>query len=533
MRLKTAPYGILFAGMAALLSCGQPLAPGKNEPSENVLRRGLGGEPATLDPAAAVDTFSTQLLQDLYEGLTIESSSGDVIPGIASSWEVDKSGTKYTFKLRTNAFWSNGERVKAKDFITAWKRVIDPKQGSPVANELRLIEGASEIISGQSPPSSLGVSAPSDDVLVVNLVQPAPFFPGLVAHSVAFPIYSQESARSHDPRSWVSDGPYVLANWQPGTQIVLRRNTRYWDEKSVQIETVHYQFAPDQNAQFAAYRAGQLDMTDTIPPNAIASIRREHPNEVVIAPYLATAYYGVNFLHRPFDGNKQLRQALAMAISRQRLVDALALGQIRAFGIVPPSSWNYTPQRWDWETLSEDDRIAAARKLYAEAGYSRQSPLELRLLYNSNPEIKQTALLIASMWKEVLGVETQLFDEEFRVYLQSRHDKSKWDVVRLAWNADYNDASNFLEIFRSNSANNDTGYSNISFDKLLDTAASTADPSLRRRLLETAEKTILDDYPAIPLYFLVSKRLVKPYVLGVKPNALDRIYSKSISVLPH
>jgi len=137
------------------------------------------------------------------------------------------------------------------------------------------------------------------------------------------------------------------------------------------------------------------------------------------------------------------------------------------------------------------------------------------------------------MWKEVLGVETQLIDEEFRVYLQSRHDKSKWDVVRLAWNADYNDASDFLEIFRSNSANNDTGYSNISFDKLLDTAASTADPSLRRRLLETAEKTILDDYPAIPLYFLVSKRLVKPYVLGVKPNALDRIYSKSISVLPH
>jgi oligopeptide transport system substrate-binding protein len=534
MRPTAIHFGLLLALLAATVGCGQQQPSGSSAvPAQSVLKRGLGGEPASLDPATAVDTFSTQVLQDLYEGLTVESSSGQVTPGVAASWKVDASGTHYTFQLRSDARWSNGQRIRAQDFATAWKRVLDPKQGSPVANDLRLIVGATEIMSGKSPSSSLGVATPSDDVLVVDLVQPAPFFPELVAHSVAFPIYSQESARSHTADNWVSNGPYVLSNWQPGTRIVLKRNKTYWDEKSVPIEMVDYEFAPDQNAQFAAYRAGQLDMTDTIPANAIESIRAAHPKEVVIAPYLATAYYGLNVEQAPFKGNQKLRQALAMAIDRQRLVAALGLGQIQAFGIVPPSSWNYTPQRWPWETLSSADRVAAARKLYAQAGYSTTKPLGLRVLYNSNPEIKQTALIIAAMWKDTLGIDTELIDEEFRVYLQSRHDKKKWDVVRLAWNADYNDASNFLEIFRSDSANNDTGYNNPAFDRLLDKAGNSADPNVRRDLLEAAEKTMLDDYPVIPIYFLVSKRLVKPYVVGVNPNPLDRLPSRSISILPH
>jgi oligopeptide transport system substrate-binding protein len=141
--------------------------------------------------------------------------------------------------------------------------------------------------------------------------------------------------------------------------------------------------------------------------------------------------------------------------------------------------------------------------------------------------------MVAAMWKEVLGVETTLSDEEFKVFLESRHDRSKWDVVRLAWNADYNDASSFLDIFRHNSSNNDTGYFNPSFEKYLDEAGKTADATERRRLLESAEKLMLQDYPIIPLYYFVSKRLVKPYVSGVAPNALDRIGSKSLSVLPH
>jgi oligopeptide transport system substrate-binding protein len=307
----------------------------------------------------------------------------------------------------------------------------------------------------------------------------------------------------------------------------------YWDRGNVRIPRVQYHIAPDQNSQFAAYRAGQLDMTDTVPTNAVASLRSEHSNEIVIAPYLATAYFGLNIAAPPFKGNLKLRKALSMAIDRQRLVTALSLGQIGAYGFVPPGTWNYNPQHMEWEQLSDLDRVAEAKRLYAEAGYSTQTPLHLRLLFNSNPAIKQTALMTAAMWKEELGIDTELTDEEFRVFLQSRHDKKRWEIVRLAWNADYNDASNFLDIFRANSPNNDTGYSNPSFDQILDRAANTADPGIRRDLLENAEKTMLADYPSIPLYFFVSKRLVKPYVQGVKPNPLDRVGSKELVILPH
>jgi oligopeptide transport system substrate-binding protein len=222
-----------------------------------------------------------------------------------------------------------------------------------------------------------------------------------------------------------------------------------------------------------------------------------------------------------------------MAIDRKRLVTALALGQVGAYGFVPPGTWNYEPQRWEWEKLDDVERIAEARRLYAQAGFSERAPLRLRLLFNSSPSIKQTAIMIAAMWKEELGIDTTLSDEEFRVFLQSRHDRQKWDVVRLAWNADYNDASNFLDIFRVNSSNNDTGYSNPTFDEFLDEAANAANPEIRRGLLESAERLMLADYPVIPLYFFVSKRLVKPYVLGVKPNALDRVGSKALLILPH
>jgi oligopeptide transport system substrate-binding protein len=497
------------------------------------LRRGIAGEPSSLDPGAAADNFSTQVIQDLYEGLTRESSSGEVVPGVASSWEVDPTGTKYTFHLRPNASWSNGKHVVAGEFVASWQRVLDPKQGSPVSSELKILKGAAAIISGKSSPTTLGVVAQGSDLLIVNLEQPAPYFPQLLAHSAAFPIYSDSSARSHTAISWVSNGPFILSSWLPGTTIELKRNAAYWDRANVQLDSVDYQIAPDQNSQFAAYRAGQLDMTDTVPPNVIESLRKEHPQELVIAPLLATAFYGLNLQAPQLHGNLNLRKALSMAIDRRRLVASLALGQTPAFGLVPPGTWNYESQQWNWESLTDADRIAEAKRLYAEAGLSDRTPLRLRLLFNSSPSIKQTAILVAAMWKEALGVDTILTDEEFRVFLESRHDKHKWDIVRLAWTADYNDASSFLDNLRSNSSNNETGYSNPLFDKFMDEAANTSDSSMRRGLLAKAESSMLDDYPIIPLYYLVSKRLVKPYVLGVKPNALDRVGSKELSLLPH
>jgi oligopeptide transport system substrate-binding protein len=520
---------ICFSLLACFCGCSYRANPTDTE----VLRRGLGGEPSALDPAAAADNFSLQVVQDLYEGLTTESASGDASPGVASSWQIDSSGTLYTFQLRSSARWSNGAPVLAKDFVAAWQRVVDPREASPVADNLRLIAGAADIISGHSPPSTLGVLAQSDHVLLVKLERPAPFFPQLLTHPSASPIYSDASARSHDPATWVSNGAYVLANWQPGTKVELTRNVNYWDRDNVHIPRVQYQVATDENSQYARYRAGQLDITDSVPANAIPSLRSQHSIELVIAPFLATAYYGLNLAKPPFAHNIDLRRALALAIDRKQLVNSLAFGQSPAYGFVPPGTWNYQPQYWEWRDLIDIDRIAQAKQFYKRAGYSADHPLHVRLLINANGVIKNTAILIASMWKDTLGIDTEITEEEYRVFLQSRHDKKRWDIARLGWTADFNDASNFLDIFRSQSPSNDVEYNNPNFDKLANDAANTPDAMRRRTLLESSERTMLEDYPVIPLYFFVSKRLVKPYIIGVRPNPLNRLPSKTLTIVAH
>ncbi|MGA2776822.1 MAG: peptide ABC transporter substrate-binding protein [Steroidobacteraceae bacterium] len=530
MRALLSPWFAIGLALA-LAACGGQSLPGGG--GNSLLRRGLSGEPASLDPAAASDNFSTQVMQDLYEGLTSESASGAPVPGAASAWTVDATGREYRFQLREDARWSNGSPVRARDFVSAWQRVIDPKNGSPVADNLRLIEGAAAIIAGKADPGSLAVYAPDDRTLIVKLTQPAPYFPEVLTHSSTFPIYSAISAGSHSPETWVSNGPYVLKRWRPGTTIELAKNPQYWDRAHVQIAAIQYQIASDETAQLSRYRAGELDLTNSVPPNAFAALKGANSSELVIAPFLATAYYGINLKFGPTADNIKLRRALAMSIDRHRLVAALGAGQTPAYGFLPPGIWNYSQQFLPWKDLPDQERIDEAKRLFSEAGIPGARPLRLRLLFNSNVVIKQTAILIAAMWKEVLGIDTALIDEENRVFLISRHDRMRWDVARLGWVADFNDASNFLDIFREHSTNNDAGYSNAAFEALLDAAADTADPAKRRSLLEQAERLMIGDYPIIPLYHFVSKRLVKPYVSGVDPSPLDGVPSKALSITPH
>jgi oligopeptide transport system substrate-binding protein len=511
----------------SLAGCHQESAPPS---SAATLRRGLNGEPSTLDPALVGDTYSTELVQDLYEGLTVVAPDGQVTPGVAESWTIDSTGTEYTFILRPDARWSNGAPVTAQQFVTAWRRVLDPKVGSPIADNLRLIAGASAILAGKASTDTLGATALSAGVLRVKLQTPAPYLPQILSYSAASPIYSEDSAKSHNAASWISNGAYTLDGWNPGTTIELARNESYWDKKHVQIPHVEYQFITDEASQFARYRTNQIDLTDVVPVNALPALRAAHSTELVLTPFLATAYYGLNLAEGPTAHNRQLRQALNMAIDRRRLVDTLGFGQLPAYGFLPTGIWNYSPQSFPWKDLPDDARIAEARRLFKAAGFGPDHPLALRVLYNSNPTIKQTAVLIAAMWKEVLGIDSVLNDEEFRVFLQSRRDRSRWDVVRLNWNADFNDASNFLEIFRQSSTNNDEAYANPGVNSLLEEAEKNADAGSRRTLLQNAETAVLDDYPIIPLYFLVSRRLVKPYVLGLQPTPLNVVRSKTLRI---
>ena len=494
----------------------------------DTLRRGINGEPSTLDPTFAGDTFSTELIQDLYEGLTEATSDGGVIPGTAESWEIDPTGTEYTFKLRADARWSNGAPVTAQQFVEAWRRAVNPKNGSPEADNLRSIVGASAILAGKAPLETLGVSAPSQRVLLVKLIAPTPYLPQILSHPITFPIYSEASAQSHRSTAWVSNGAYVLERWNPGASIHLARNESYWDKAHVQITHVEYQFITDEAAQFARFRTGEIDLTDVVPANALPTLRAAHSKELVLSPFLATVYYGLNLQQGPTANNVQLRQSLAMAVDRKRLVESLGFGQAPAYGFLPAGISNYSPQTFSWSDLSDQQRIAEAQRLFKASRPPSDAPLTMRVLYNSNPTIKQTAIVVATMWKEVLGINTVFDDEEYRVFLQSRHDRSRWDAARLNWSADFNDASNFLEIFRQPSPNNDEAYANPNVDHLLEKAENTADLMIRRTLLEKVESTVLADYPVIPLYFSVSRRLVKPYVAGLQPTPLNQVPSKSL-----
>jgi oligopeptide transport system substrate-binding protein len=288
---------------------------------------------------------------------------------------------------------------------------------------------------------------------------------------------------------------------------------------------------PDANAELRRYRAGQLDVTQSVPPAALASIRKERPIELHVAPFLGIVYYAFNLHSAPFKNNANLRKALVMAVDRRAILSTIEpFDQNPAYGFVPKGTWNYEPQSWLWATWSGAARLAEARRLYAAAGYSKAIPLHLKLLLNANPNIKQLAVAVALMWRQSLGIETELIDEEYRVFLDSRKDISRWDIVRLAWTADYNDAGNFLDAFRSNSHNNDSGFHNARFDDLPEESATNADALKRREDLESADQIMLGDYPVIPIYFSSSKRLIKPYIHGELPNALNRLYSKHLSI---
>ncbi len=520
----------------AISGCGQDPSGQINgtsnlEAHKKVLHRGSGGEPGTLNPALAVDTFSFEILRDLFEGLTSEAADGTITPGVASSWIVSNSGKRYEFAIRPDAKWSDGEPVRARDFVRAWQEIVDPINASPVADILRPIQFAPEILEGSMPPQQLGVRALNDTTLIVELNQPTPYFPQLLSHSATFPTRGSQLVTKQGATALISNGPYSLSLWRPGGEIRLEKNKFYWGGTSVKIDTVVYSPIANEDSEFNLYRSGELDITASVPPTALPIINRDFPTELHIAPFLGVYYYALNLHSGPLRTSAKLRQALSMAIDRETLKSSLLpFGQAPAYGFVPPGTWNFGSQSWNWKEKPTEVRHQFARDLYAEAGYSQSHPLHLRLLFNTSPSIKRMAVAVAAMWKQCLGVETELIDHEYRVFLDSRKAVDQWDVLRLGWTADFNDATNFLDTLRKSSPNNDSGYQNPEFDSVMNLAAQTIDTAKRKSLLEYAERIAIGDYPVIPIYFYTSKRLISSRVRGATSNSLNRLYSKHLDI---
>ena len=525
---------LLVALGLTLVSCGNPVDP---KAEVTTLHRGLSIDPESVDPHKSRSVQAAEVLRDIGEGLLSYSASGELVGGVAKEWTVAEDGLTYTFLLRDDARWSNGGPVTAEDFAFSFRRLVDPDTAAFYAEMLGSIVNVRTIIAGEKAPQDLGVVAVDERTLVITLDQPTPYLLSLLTSPSTFPVHPDSIAQHGDaftrPGNLLSNGAYKLDAWEPGSVLVLSRNEYYWNNDETAIDAVNHHVLTQEMTELNRYRAGEIHITGSVPPDSIQQIRAERPAELHIAPYLGVYYYGFNLTKPPFKDNPQLRAALSMAVDRDVLVEQITgRGEAPAYSWVPPGVNNYEPRRLAYADMSQDERNAHARRLIKEAGYGPDNPLQIELRYNTSDTQQRMALAIQSMWKDALGIETTIINEEFQVLLANTQAREITQVFRSSWIGDYNDAHTFLSIMESDNPANQPAYASEEFDSLMQRAAQQVDLDRRRLWLEEAERVLLADHPGIPLYFYVSKHLVSPDVVGWGDNVLDYHYSQHLSLVP-
>ncbi|TVQ41358.1 MAG: peptide ABC transporter substrate-binding protein [Wenzhouxiangella sp.] len=496
-----------------------------------VLFRGNGEEPQTLDPHLAEGVPSANILRDLFEGLTTTDPDGRIVPGAAIHWDISRDGLTYTFYLDPNGRWSTGEAVTAEDFVWSWRRVVSPKTASAYSRMLAPVANATAILSGQAEPETLGVSALNETTFQVRLDDPTPYFLGLLTHPTTYPVH-RASFDAHGsshvrPGNLVSNGAFVLADWQVRSRIELLRNMHFRDATNVFIERVVYFPFEDENTEFNRFRAGDLHWTYQVPSGQFRWLTEHMSEALMVAPWFGTYYFSFNLTRYPFQDNPELRRALNLAIDRDIITERVSrFGEIPTFNLVPAGLPDYEPPLPEYAEWTQQEREAEALRLYHRAGYSESNPLTVELRYNTSENHRRIAVAVAAMWKQVLGVRTRMVNEEFRVFLQNRAQRRVTQVFRAGWIGDYQDAFSFLELYHSGHGRNDAGYDNPSFDRLLEQIAAERIPARRRNLMVEAERTLLADQVILPVFTYVSKRLVDPRLKGWQENIMDQHLSR-------
>ena len=528
---------LLAAGVVAwlLLSPNDATEPESVGTQPSVLNRGIGPEPESVDPQRANSLQAHEVLRDLFEGLLTYDAAGELVPGIAERTEVSDDGLEYRFFLRPNVRWSNGDPLTAEDFVFSFRRLVDPRTGAFYAELLAPIVNAAEIVAGDAPPDALGVTAVGPLELTVRLTQPTGYFLSLLTQPPTFPVHAgnieQHGERFTRPGNLVSNGAYVLQDWTLGAVIELNKNANYWDAANTAIDIVRHHVAEEPANELRRYLAGELDITSTVPSSEFERMARERPDELKVAPTLSVYYLGFNLTKPALGGNLALRQALSMAIDRQRIADqVVGRGEKPAYSFTPPGTANYEPPTFAFANSTRDERHARARRLFADAGYGPDNPPELQLRYNTSETHQRVALAVQDMWRRVLGFEVELVNEEFKVLLANVRAKQVTEIFRLNWSGDYNDAYSFLSILESDNPSNLFGYRNGEYDRLLDSANRQTKPDRRRVFLEEAEALMLSEHPLIPIYFYVGDHMVSTRVAGWQDNVLDFHYSQHLRI---
>lgn len=468
--------------------------------ADQTLRVNLTAEPPTFNPAQAQDSQANTVLKTMYEGLTrMNDETGQAEPGIAEKWDISADGLVYTFHLR-DAQWSNGDPVEAADFVRAWKIVLDPNTDptAPYAYQLYYLKNGEEYYTKKVADfNEVGVKAVDAKTLEVTLKAPTPYFLGLLSFYTYYPVHKSVEGNAKWATSkdtMITNGAFTLTEWTTGQSLQVSKNDKYWDAASIKLAKIDFSLVNSGATELLSYKNGELDRAGAphgeIPQEQVPIVQKELPNEFQRKGIASTYYYEFNITEKPFN-NVKIRKALAMTVNRQSLIDNVAQGgQLPAFGFVPPG---IAGADGEFRNAVKDDYFKEdaeeAKKLLAEGlaeeGLTALPPVELS--YNTSEGHKKIALAVADMWKQALGITVNTVNQEWAVFIDNRQNLN-YQIARAGWTADYNDPMTFLDMWVTGGGNNDTGYANPEYDKLIQEAKTSSDLAKRQELFAQAEK---------------------------------------------
>lgn len=526
--LALASMSLSFNSLAANVPTGTKLA------NEQHLVRGNGAEPSSLDPSFVNSGMPDDIIaNDMFEGLLIENSQGELIPGQAIDWTVSEDGKQFTFTLRDGLVWSNGSPVLASDFVFAWQRAVNPGTGNNTGHYFVTanLVNAKEIQNNTESVSKLGVKALNEKTLQVTLTKPTPYFLSMMTIKTFAPL-PEAIVKTHG-ETWsraetiVTNGPYKLVKWLPNEYVEVQRNKQYWDNEHTVINKVTYLGLESQVAEWNRYQAGEIDMTNRVQLEYYQSMIKEHPEQIKSQALLGSYLYAFNTRKAPFD-NLQVRQALSMAVDRDILVNKItAQGEPAAYSIVTGTIANYATSKPDFAKQSQQQRTKKAKQLLEAAGYNKQNPLTFTLTYNTSENHKKIAVVITSMWKEI-GVNAKLENMEWNSYVSTK-SLGDFQLARSWAFGDYAEPSALLESFTCENPTNESGFCEPKFDSLMALASNTTEESARYQLYQQAEAILSASVPVIPLYNYTQTRMVRDTLKGFpENNPRGNIYAKDM-----
>ena len=532
---KSLAVGFVLATFAAssVFAAGTHPVTGEALADDQTFTYSLLDEFTTADPQMVEDVSGSYFVRDLFEGLMNQDADGNLIPGVATGYTTNDAKDVYTFTLRDNARWSDGNPVTAHDFVYAWRRLADPATASPYSwfADIMALENVGAVMSGESPPEALGIRALDNHTLEVRLTASLPYFAAMTTHASTFPS-PQWTVRTFGdnwtkPGNIVGNGAYVLTEHIPNETATRERNTMYWNNDATIIDKVVTLVINDENTDFTRWEAGETDK-GAVPSGQYPRLKAEYPDEAISFPRLCTYYMTFNLSPSGPEAFKdvRVRQALSYALDRSVVTDKILQGgQIQAFTFTPGTTAGFEVPSVAFGEMSQDQRNVNAKLLLAAAGYGPDNPLKFEYLYNTSEGHKKIAIAAQQMWKETLGAEATLANQEWKTFLKTRGGQN-FDVARGGWCGDYNEASTFLDLMTTPSGYNDGKFSNAEVDELMISARTMSDATSN---YTRVEEIMANEMPIIPVYHYTGVFMLRNNLKGWPFNNVEQnVYSRDL-----